>query len=191
MAGKTELAETILGEASGLFRQQGYAATSIKQIAKAAGCTTAALYYYYEGGKSEILHEVIQSYRHQEDILDAVRGADSLEEFLTRLATALSQSLPAVADQINWLMLQFPTLPEEEKRVLQERLLFIKESIRTEVSRFVSEGVQADRLAWLVFGAFFGFFQLSTKMELGESADLNLESFGIFLIQVIGGRLNQ
>jgi AcrR family transcriptional regulator len=191
MAGKTELAETILGEASGLFRRQGYAATSIKQIAKAAGCTTAALYYYYEGGKSEILHEVIQTYRHQDDILDAVRGAGSLEEYLTRLATALSRSLPAVADQINWLMLQFPTLPEEEKQVLQGRLLFIQESIRGEIGRFVSEGAQADRLAWLVFSAFFGFFQLSIKMELGDSADLNLESFGDFLIQVIGGGLNR
>ncbi len=185
MAGKTELAEIILREASGLFLQRGYAATSIKQIAQAAGCTTAALYYYYEGGKSEILHQVIQSFRHQDDILDAARGANSLQEYLARLATALSQGLPAVADQMNWLMLQFPTLPEEEKQVMQGRLLFIQASIREEIGRFVTEVPQADRLAWLVLSSFFGFFQLSTKMELGEAAGLNLQSFGDCLIEVI------
>ena len=59
MAEERGLAERILREAGDLFRQQGYAATSIKQIASAAGCTTAALYTYYEGGKAHVLREVI------------------------------------------------------------------------------------------------------------------------------------
>jgi len=48
----SELKETILNVAGELFAKNGYAATSIKQIAKAAGCTTAALYYYFEDGKT-------------------------------------------------------------------------------------------------------------------------------------------
>lgn len=57
----TELRTIILNEASKLFMQQGYAATTIKQIARAADCTTAALYSYFEGGKPQILREVVRS----------------------------------------------------------------------------------------------------------------------------------
>ena len=53
------LQDLIIEKASELFREKGYTATSIKQIAKASGCTTDALYYYFEGGKKHILREVI------------------------------------------------------------------------------------------------------------------------------------
>ena len=49
----TDLKDIILQKAGELFAQQGYTATSNKQIAKAAGCTAAALYYYFEGGKAQ------------------------------------------------------------------------------------------------------------------------------------------
>ena len=124
-------------------------------------------------------------------MLESVRGSKSLTEFLSRLTVALSQSLPAVADQMNWLMLQFPSLPDKEKKIVQGRMLGIQRSVREEIGRYVSEGAEADRLAWLVIGAFLGFFQLSTKMELGESVDLSLNTFGDYLTQMICGGLNQ
>ena len=54
MGEASSLQDLILENADELFREQGYAATSIKQIAKASGCTTAALSYYFEDGKQHI-----------------------------------------------------------------------------------------------------------------------------------------
>ncbi|NIR40578.1 MAG: TetR family transcriptional regulator, partial [Actinobacteria bacterium] len=41
------LAERILRHASELFAQRGWAATSLREIAEAAGCTKPALYYHW------------------------------------------------------------------------------------------------------------------------------------------------
>jgi AcrR family transcriptional regulator len=188
---RTDLSRRILREASDLFRRQGYAATSIKQIATAAGCTTAALYYYYEDGKSHILREVILSYGKPADILDPIKGASSLREMLQRLTAVLSRSVPVITDQMSWLMVHFPSLPDEEKRVLQERMLSIQSAIRDEIGRFVGENARADRLAWLIYSSFFGFQQLCLKMELAESADLSLEEFGGLLSEIISGGVDE
>ena len=185
MTQKTDLAEVILRQAERLFREQGYAATSIKQIANAAGCTTAALYYHYEGGKSHILREVIQSLRQPADVLATAQYAQNLPEFLSRLTAALAENLPTITDQMSWLLIQFPTLPETEKRILQDRLLNIQASIRGEIGRFLPDETEADIVAWLVFCAFYGFSQISTKMELGPAIDLTLEDLGLYLAQVI------
>ncbi len=51
---------------------------SIKQIAKASGCTNAALYYYFDGGKEHILHEVIRHTAQERiNLLSAAANADS------------------------------------------------------------------------------------------------------------------
>ncbi len=48
----------ILMRAAELFSQQGYRATRMEDIAEAAGFTKAALYYYFPGGKEQILLEL-------------------------------------------------------------------------------------------------------------------------------------
>ena len=37
-----------------LLRVQGYAATSIKQLAEAAGAPTGSIYHHFKGGKREV-----------------------------------------------------------------------------------------------------------------------------------------
>ena len=56
------LREEIIQNSRGLFQKRGYSATSVRQIAKKSGCTAGSLYYFFEGGKTEILKEVIRSY---------------------------------------------------------------------------------------------------------------------------------
>ena len=87
MAAQTNLAEIILEKSSELFCEQDYVATTIKQIANAAGCTTAALYYYYEGGKTEILREVIRSFQSGDELLAKMEECQSLPEFISKLTT--------------------------------------------------------------------------------------------------------
>ena len=88
MRDSTDLKETILREAQELFAAHGYAGTSIKQIAGASGCTTAALYYYFADGKSQILREVVRSSFSPQltTVIQAGRDATSLANGCERLA---------------------------------------------------------------------------------------------------------
>ncbi len=50
--------DQILVEAARLFRHQGYAATTLRQIADAAGIKAGSIYYHF-GSKDEILGVVL------------------------------------------------------------------------------------------------------------------------------------
>ena len=179
------LQDLIIENAGELFRERGYSATTIKQIAKASGCTTAALYYHFEDGKKHILREVIHRSAKEAEFLAHLPQADSLEEFLADLGTNLAERFPRVADSINWVMLQFPTLPDEEKRTVQNQVLGNQRTLRDQISRYVAKEETAERLAWLVYCSFLGYQQMFTKLELAGKVDLSTAEFGGVLAQVI------
>lgn len=179
------LRDRILKEAGELFRQQGYAATPIKQIATAAGCTTAALYYYFEDGKQHILREVIHQSAQEVEFPPDLPQADSLEEFLLLLGADLTERFPQVAERFNWILLQFAALPDEEKSILQDQAMSVQAALQERIGRYVADEGQAGRLAWLVYCAFFGYQQMFTKMELGRIVDLSPEAYGRLLAGLV------
>jgi AcrR family transcriptional regulator len=179
------LQDLIIENAGELFRERGYAATTIKQIAKASGCTTAALYYHFEDGKQHILREVIHRSAKEAEFPMGLPQAGSLEEFLVKLGAHLAQRYPKVADRFNWIMLQFATLPDEEKRIVQNQLLAIQRALKQEISQYVADQETAGRLAWLVYCSFFGYQQIFTKLEVAGLVDLSMDEYGGFMAQVI------
>ena len=179
------LDDLIIQKAGELFRGQGYAATSIKQIAKASGCTTAALYYYFEDGKKHILREVIRRSAPEPEFSMYLPQADSLEEFLVKLGTKLAQGFPKVADRMNWVMLEFATLPDDEKRIVQNRVLGNQRALKDQINQYVTNEETAERLAGLVYCSFLGYQQMFTKLELAGMVDLSTAEFGGVLAQVI------
>ena len=187
MSSAHSLQDLIVEKAGELFREQGYAATTIKQIAKASGCTTAALYYYFEDGKQHILREVIHRSAREVESDRQFPEADTLDDFLIELSAVLVERFPRVADRFNWIMLQFPTLPDEEKRILQDQLLGNQLALRERMARYVGDGAAAERLAWLVYCSFFGYHQIFTKMEVGQRVDLTAADYGRFLAAVVDG----
>ena len=186
MAASDSLEDLIIDKAGELFREQGYAATTIKQIAKAAGCTTAALYYYFEEGKQHILREVIRRSARDAEASMHFPQAESLEEFLIELSAILAERFPQVADRFNWLMLQFATLPDEEKRILQDQVLGIQRALLEHIGQYVADRETAERLAWLVYCSLFGYHQMFTKMEVERRVDLDAVEYGRFLAQIVG-----
>jgi AcrR family transcriptional regulator len=179
------LQDTIVQEAGALFREQGYTATTIKQIAKAAGCTTAALYYYFEDGKRHILGEVIRRSAQGAEEDRTLPGADSLEAFLVKLGAELDERFPRMADRFNWVILQFASLPAEEKAIVQQQVLGTHAALQERMAEYVGHGQQAERLAWLVFCAFLGFQQLFTKLEVGRLANLGTAEYSQFMGQIV------
>jgi AcrR family transcriptional regulator len=185
MSEASSLQDLIIENAGELFREQGYAATSIKQIAKASGCTTAALYYHFEDGKKHILREVIRSSAQEPEFSMYLPQADSLQEFLVKLSTNLAEGFPKVADRMNWVMLEFATLPDDERRIVQNRVLGNHHALKDQISQYVANEEAAERLAWLVYCSFLGYQQIFTKLELANMVGLSTAEFGGVLAQLI------
>jgi AcrR family transcriptional regulator len=71
--------ERILAVAMELFIQQGYEATSLRQIADRLGVTKAALYYHFQS-KDELLLAILQPANQLlDDLLDRLESARSVE----------------------------------------------------------------------------------------------------------------
>ena len=189
MADVHGLQDRIIEKAGELFREKGYAATTIKQIANASGCTTAALYYYFEDGKQHILREVIRRSARGVELARTLPEAASLEEFLVKLSVVLAQRFPEEADRFNWIMLQFATLPDEEKRIVQNQVIAIPQALKERFCRFVADEEMAERLAWLVFCSFLGYQQVFTRLEVAGIVDLSMDEYGGFLAKVVGSGL--
>ncbi|HET9820264.1 MAG TPA: helix-turn-helix domain-containing protein, partial [Burkholderiaceae bacterium] len=66
----TATRERILLEASRLFRHHGYAATTLREVADAAGIKAGSIYYHFES-KEQILGEVLD--KGIQAVADAVR----------------------------------------------------------------------------------------------------------------------
>jgi AcrR family transcriptional regulator len=71
--------ERILEIAMELFTQQGYEATSLRQIADRLGVTKAALYYHFQS-KDDLLIALTQPAQHMiDELLDRLAAADSVD----------------------------------------------------------------------------------------------------------------
>lgn len=176
----------ILEKAGELFQKQGYTATTIKQIATASGCTNAALYYHFSGGKEHILREVIRGMVGENiDFVAAEIPATTLEELLHGLSKRIGVVLPRIASRINWLLLEFPSLPEAEQTFLRQRLQQIHDIFQNHIRRFVPDETTADRLAWVVYSAFIGYQQIFGNMDMQHTVDFPREDYGAFLASVL------
>jgi AcrR family transcriptional regulator len=187
MSKTPELKDTILQVASELFARNGYAATSIKQIAKAAGCTTAALYYYFEDGKTHILREVVRSY--STDALSAVEEVGpckDLSTYLNQLAHRIGQTMPKIRKRLNWLPLELHNLPFEEREQFLDQFAGLHRTIRARLEQYLTVHKRADVLAWIIVCAFMGYGQLFQTMGLQDPSAPTLEEFGHALMAMIG-----
>ena len=59
MTSRTEIADAILSAAADLFRERGYASTSMQEIADAVGMSRPALYYHFKN-KEELLGRLVE-----------------------------------------------------------------------------------------------------------------------------------
>ena len=183
----SELKETILNVASDLFAKNGYAATSIKQIAKAAGCTTAALYYYFEDGKAHILREVVRSY--STDALSAVDEEgefDDLSTYLEHLTQRIGQTMPQIRKRLNWLALELHNLPDEERDQFLDQFLGLHRTIRARLEQYFEDHKRANVLAWIIVCAFLGYGQLFQTMGFTDQSSPSMDEFGQVLMAMIG-----
>jgi AcrR family transcriptional regulator len=189
MRESTELKETILREAEELFMAHGYAGTSIKQIATASGCTTAALYYYFPEGKTQILREVVQCSFPAETVsmaIEAGRSATTLGEWLRVFGRAAMLSILEMQRRISWIVLESHQLGSTELVALDQHALSVNQTIAKEITRFVSDETKAQQLAWLLMCAVFGYGQLFLSRGTQQVTGLDIDTFVETLAWTIG-----
>ena len=129
--------ELILQQSAALFAAQGYAATSMNQVAAACGVTKAALYHYVKD-KHELLARVAEAHvRRLQAVVEAVQALDLPPE--PRLRTLITRFVQVYAGAAN------------EHRVLTEDVQLLADEARDRVLGIQRQvvGAFADTLAAL------------------------------------------
>ena len=117
--------------AAQIFRERGYDATSVSDIARALGITKAGLYHYFDS-KEALLFE-ITAYgldRVRDDVIAPVRGIrdpeERLRELVVRHACIATHGRGAVAQLVD----EVRALPAANRRVLEERMRLYFDLVR-------------------------------------------------------------
>lgn len=117
-------AEAIAERAAELFSEKGFAATSIREIAEAAGVTKPTLYYYFGSKEGLVRHILLTAIRSFAAAVESAEAASTLRRTLHAIAVgqlSFADSHPATVNLMCRLHHQPPgEAPLEDLRGLQE-----------------------------------------------------------------------
>jgi len=183
MAHKINRQELIVTKATELFFAQGYTGTSVRQIAEAAGCTDAALYYHFPNGKRALFQAVIEA--NLPDfmaLLEPCRNAVSLPELIKTIKGVDQSDL--LWGRISWLVSEFTHLSTEEKQLVHPAYIAFQTEMTHLIRPFVEDDQRAAEVSWLVICALFGYAQTFLHLEMQNIVDLSFEGFKDSLAQL-------
>lgn len=154
---KEEVRSAILAASFTLFRDQGYNDTSLPQIARAAGISTANVYVYFSS-KLEILFTLYTPWLQQRlDHLDqSLARTRSRQKRLEKLLLTLWRDIPLDDNGFSSNLIQALSTSREDYKPL------LRDLFQGRVSAWVSECLQlspkaADQMAGILLMAFDGF----------------------------------
>jgi len=184
MAHKINRQELIVAKATELFMAQGYNATSVRQIADAAGCTDAALYYHFRDGKRALFQAVIET--NLPDfmaLLEPCRNVTSLPELVVTFGKGFDTNA-TLWRRVSWLVSEFPHLSNDEKQLVHQVFLAFQVETARFIQPFVADFTHADGIAWLLICALFGYAQTFVHFEMQSIVNLPFEGFKNNLAQL-------
>lgn len=184
MAQKTNRQDLIVAKATELFMAQGYNATSVRQIAEAAGCTDAALYYHFRDGKRALFQAVIES--NMPDflaLLEPCRKSVSLSQLIVSIGENMDTTAEMWA-RIGWLVGEYPLLSDDEKKLVHHAFLTFHIELVRILRPFAADDARADEMSWVVICALFGYVQTFLHLEMQNIVPLPFETFKNSLAQI-------
>jgi len=186
MAERVNRRELIINTAFELFLKQGYATTSVRQIAEAVGVTEAALYYHFKDGKRELLREVFEcEMPDMVEMLDGCAKAESFACLVHTLGEELSTKMMPRLDSFRWIMTEFPNMDIEEKALFHDKQMLFHNRLTEIVAGFVPSE-KAEAISWLISLSLFGYAQMFLHMEVNKVSDFSPED----MIQTLSGALS-
>jgi AcrR family transcriptional regulator len=182
MPERTNRRDLIVRTAAQLFEQNGYQATSTRQIAEAVGCTEAALYYHFREGKHELLETVIRSqFPEMETMLARCAGATSLKEVLMRFSEGMAER-PL---KMRWVLGTLPYLGIEERAAVLDHFAVLRKGLAEVFAPFVADQTLAARLAWLIMCLGVGYQQLFWDATFSAQTDVTPQEIMQALVEVM------
>jgi TetR/AcrR family transcriptional regulator, cholesterol catabolism regulator len=121
--------------AAQIFRDRGYDATSVSDIARALGMTKAGLYHHFES-KEALLHEIMNYGldRVRDDVVIPVRAIRDPEERLRQLVVRHARIATRGRGAIAHLGDEIRSLPPAARKQLEERMRayfdLVRETVR-------------------------------------------------------------
>ncbi|KAA3662008.1 MAG: TetR/AcrR family transcriptional regulator [Chloroflexi bacterium] len=176
---KNNTRSEILQHSRDLFQEQGYSATTVRQIAKRTGCTAGSLYYFFEGGKPEILQEVIRSYGLDPvDKLSWVIEEKSLDDLIDRLINELPLYFQEVIKRLNWLQLNPAQLTDGEFKMMRKFPLSLFESIQKGVNLHIDNSQKSQQITWMIYCSLYGYVDVFNKIGTVVDASFDINEMG-------------
>jgi len=186
--------QTIEEAAYELFLEQGYSATSMRQIAEKAGVALGGIYNHFSG-KEEIFAAIIHDKHPYKQIIPLIAAApgDTAEEFIRGAAQALVDELGRRPD---FLKLMFIEIVEFNTKHVADIFVEVLPDVLPLIQRVQSPAgalrpIPAPLILRAFMGMFFSFY--ITEMMVGdimppEMREQGLESFvDIFLRGILIG----
>ena len=171
MSDRINRRDQILDSASRLFIEQGYSATSVRQIADDVGCTEAAIYYHFKDGKRALFQAVVEeNLPDMMELIEQCRPAESLHDLILRFGAAMADSVDRQpVERFRWLIAEYPNLSDDERTLFHHKYLQFHEALAELVDQFVAG--DAGRIAWTMICAAFGYGQLFRNLGMRTVTD--------------------
>jgi AcrR family transcriptional regulator len=166
MSKRANRRDLIIEKAAELFMAQGYNATSTRQIAEAAECTEAALYYHFKDGKRELFQAVVEeNLPDLLGLLDKCRDATSIYGLVTSLGNIRAAGMQ-VYHRLQWIVAEYPKLSTDEQALVRNAFLTFHAELTRLFSAFEPDKERAEELAWILICALFGFVHTFIRLDL-------------------------
>lgn len=185
--------EVILKSVASLFRERGYKATSMRDIAQNIGIQAASLYNHIES-KTELLKDICFQVT---DIHDAF-----MNSLLQKKVTSLEKIEELIRFQVKEMIYNFDfngvandqwiNLPDEEKNEFRKR----RHQYRKHMNEIISKGIQDGEIKsdinvpstiWLILNAIYGLESWHRSRVQGNVTPEELEE-SLILILISGIR---
>jgi len=189
---KVDTKSEIIQQSRELFQEQGYSATTMRQIAKRTGCTAGSLYYFFEGGKTEILQEVIRSYGLDPlDKLSWVTKKSSLDALIDQLVIELPLYFQDVMKSLNWLQLNPAQLTENEFKMMRKFPLSLFNAIYRGVNLHVNNGKICHQVTWMIYCSLYGYIDVFNKIGAVVEEPFDIQEMGFTVKTAIQALVSQ
>ncbi|MBI5929059.1 MAG: TetR/AcrR family transcriptional regulator [Chloroflexi bacterium] len=184
--GRVNRRDLIIETATRLFSEQGYTATSVRQIAEVVGCTEAALYYHFKEGKRALLQSVLECEMPKTlSIIETDPKAQSLADVVKIITTQMAQAGPERMESMRWILGEFHRLNDEEKALFHANHLHFHNRIIDLVAPFMESRESAEKLAWILMCSGFGYGQIFWNLEMSQFVNFPLNEFMDILMKML------
>lgn len=99
-------------------------------------------------------------------LLEPIEDVTSLHELTLRLGETSLEHGEELLRSMRWMVVEFPQMGADERARLHEKLVEFQRELADRIEPLVESRREADTLAWIVYGALFGYGQLFITLDL-------------------------